>query len=1207
MRLKSLELQGFKSFPDKTTINFNRGITVVVGPNGSGKSNISDAMRWVLGEMSSKSIRGAKMEDVIFAGSHKRSPMGYAEVSVVFDNSEEAGKNEELAEYDEIVVTRRYYRVGESEYFINRKTARLKDIIELFLNTGLGKNGYSIIGQGKIAEIISQKSDERRSVFEEVAGIAKYRYQKNEAEKKLAGTEENLTRMADIVSELEGRIGPLERDAEKAKKYLEIYEKKKAADISLSVYDIENAGKTEKELAEKLTFSKHELEASDETLAEIDEKEELLFEKIQLNKLNYERASAKIADVTTKLHEAKSGILVKENDLSHYRTVLESAKEKLSSLESSINGADAEYRARLAEYTEAEKAKKKTEAELESIAAELAEISSELRGIDAEKAEIAKDIELIGKQTVEARVAFSVAKSQNEAGEQKCRELAENITKYEEDIKMLDERIEKARAKIEGYLAKEKGFNEEIAALDERRAENEKENALLAEKKSKIFIDISQTKVKIQNLINMEELFEGYSRAVKFVMNAHKTGKILTPEGAKPTIYGPVSLLFEVDTQYSLAVETALGGALQNIVTEDEAGAKAAIAYLKRQNGGRATFCPVTTVNGTELDAEQMALSSKKGFIAVASKLVRADEKFAGIIRNMLGRIIIADNIDNAAKLARTLGYRYKIVTLDGQVVNAGGSFTGGSAQNGSGMLSRRAQIEKMQAEAAAMEKEMAAIVADAKKNEAASAELKKRRDGISASLSVLRTMKEAESTQLQVLVSTGKNMESTLADIRAEHEAISGKAAKNAGEATALARKEKEYGEQAEKLSARAERLSAERERLTQSELSLRAEQSAKGIELAREEKNLELLLSIANTAKGKAQEYAVRREELTESVTLATGNIAAANAEIESFRLTIATAGGTVAGLEREKAELAALSLTLEREQAQNRTRQKELSHKRELIFREYTKLEAAHKSALEKKDKLLSFLWDEYELSYSAACALGYEKVTEENRTSVVSEQAKCRERIRALGNVNVGAIEEYKEVSERYTFLSTQIKDLTTSKDELTKIIFSLEEQMRRDFSATIQLVNTHFGEVFAELFGGGKAEISLTDPENVLESGIEIKAAPPGKVIKSLSLLSGGEQAFIAIALYFAIMKVSPAPFCIMDEIEAALDEVNVDKFADYVKKYSEKTQFVIITHRRGTMEVADTLYGVTMHEKGISQVLSVDVAEIEKKTGVVLN
>ncbi|MBQ8404981.1 MAG: chromosome segregation protein SMC [Clostridia bacterium] len=1207
MRLKSLELQGFKSFPDKTVINFNRGITVVVGPNGSGKSNISDAMRWVLGEMSSKSIRGSKMEDVIFAGSQKRSPMGYAEVSVVFDNSEEAGKNEELAEYDEIVVTRRYYRVGESEYFINRKNARLKDIVELFLNTGLGKNGYSIIGQGKIAEIISQKSEERRSVFEEVAGIAKYRYQKNEAEKKLAGTDENLTRLSDIVSELEGRIAPLERDAEKAKKYLEIYEQKKAADISLSVYDIENAGKSEKELAEKLTFSKHELDTSDETLAEMDEADERLFEKIQVNKLNYERAVAKIAEVTNRLHEAKSGILVKENDLSHYKGVLESANGKLTALDSSINGANEEYRARLAEYTAAEKNKNKVQKSLDGIEAELLEIASTMKGIDAEKAEIAKDIETLNAQTVEARVAFSVAKSQGEAGAQKCAELAENIAKYEEDIKILSARIAKAREKIDGYIAKEKGFTQDVAELDAKRAENDNESALLAEKKSKMFIDISQTKVKIQNLVNMEELFEGYSRAVKFVMNAHKTGRILTQSGEKPVIYGPVSLLFEVDTQYSLAVETAMGGALQNIVTEDEASAKAAIAYLKRQNAGRATFCPITTVNGTELDADKMMLPAKKGFVSVASGLVRADAKFAGIIRNLLGRIIVADNLDNAAKLAKSLDFRYKIVTLDGQVVNAGGSFTGGSAQNGSGMLSRHAQIEKMQADVAALEKEMAGVTADMKKLEAASAELKKRKEGVLANLSVLRTMKEAESTQLQVLISTGKGMESTLADLVAERDTLEARGVKTADNIDAIAKKEKEYGKQIEKLNMRAENLAVERDKLNARTEALRTEQSERSVELAREEKNLELLLSVANTAKSKAEDYALRREELTESVREAKESIKAANAEIEAYKKVISSTDGTVAGLEREKAETNALSLRLEKEQAENRAKQKELSHKRELIFREYTRLESAHKSMAEKKDKLLSFLWDEYELSYSAACELGYEKVTEENRTSVVSAQAKCRDRIKALGHVNVGAIEEYREVNERYTFLSSQINDLKKSKDELTKVIFSLEDQMRRDFAATIQLVNTHFGNVFAELFGGGHAEISLTDPENVLESGIEIKAAPPGKVIKSLSLLSGGEQSFIAIALYFAIMKVSPAPFCIMDEIEAALDEVNVDKFADYVKKYSEKTQFVIITHRRGTMEVADTLYGVTMHEKGISQVLSVDVSEIEKKTGVVLN
>jgi chromosome segregation protein len=828
-------------------------------------------------------------------------------------------------------------------------------------------------------------------------------------------------------------------------------------------------------------------------------------------------------------------------------------------------------------------------------------------GINAETAEIASDINTLSTKTVEAKVAFSVAESQRASASQKHGELCESISKYEADIKLLSERIKKARDKIEGYAAREKSFSSEVSEFDAKRIESENAHALLAEKKSKIFIDISQTKVKVQNLVNMEELFEGYTRAVKFVMNAHKTGRILTPDGQKPVIYGPASLLFEVDGGYSLAVETALGGALQNIVTEDEAGAKAAISYLKRQNAGRATFCPITTVNGNELDGEKMGLSSKKGFVAVASTLVRADAKFAGIVRNMLGRIIVADNIDNAARIARSLDFKYKIVTLDGQVVNAGGSFTGGSAQNGSGMLSRRAQIEKMQAEIALMEKEMSAVSADMRKNEEDRAALKKKKDGIIANLSVVRTMKDAESTQLQVLVSTGDGMKKTLDGLISERNAIADKTAKNEADIKNLSAKESEYSAETEKLGLRAKKLEAERVRLNGRAEEVKALKSSSTVELAREEKNLELLLSVANNAKEREAELRVRFGELTQNAASASENIKTADAEIEAFKELISSAGGIVAGLEAEKTEFAAISMRLEKEQSENRIRQKELSNKRDLIFREYTKLDSAHKSAQERKDKLISFLWDEYELSYSAACALGYEKVTEENRTSVVSEQAKCREKIRALGNVNLGSIEEYKEVKERYDFLASQIGDLNVSKTDLTKIIFSLEDRMRRDFADTVQLVNTHFGTVFAELFGGGHAEVRLTDPANVLESGIEIKAAPPGKVIKNLSLLSGGEQAFVAIALYFAIMKVSPAPFCIMDEIEAALDEVNVDKFAEYVKKYSEKTQFVIITHRRGTMEVADTLYGVTMHEKGISQVLSVNISEIEKKTGVILD
>ncbi len=1207
MRLKSLELQGFKSFPDKTVVNFNRGVTVVVGPNGSGKSNIADAMRWVLGEMSTKSIRGSKMEDVIFAGSSKRSPMGYAEVCVVFDNSEEAGKNEALAEYDEISVTRRYYRVGESEYFINGKNARLKDIVELFLNTGLGKNGYSIIGQGKIAEIISQKSEERRSVFEEVAGIAKYRYQKNEAENKLSKTEENLVRLSDIASELESRVGPLEKEAEKAKKYLEIYDKKKAADISLSVYDIANASEVEKELSDKLAISKHELDISDEQLSEIERADERYFEKLQQNKIDHERASAELSEVSERLHGAEGDIRVHENDISHFTSVAENAKKRLAELDMQIKTAEKELSERSREHSDAEKKKEELARSLAETDEKIAEANGTLAGIDAERAEIARDIELLADKTVDAKVASSVASERRETNIKHIDGLNDGIEKHKGDIAMLSERIFVAENKISGYAEKEKRFTDEMSELDKRRSELENEISTLSENKSRAYIEMSKTKVKIQNLVNMEELFEGYSRAVKFVMSAHKTGKIRTRDGEKPQIYGPVSLLFEVDGKYSLAVETALGGALQNIVTEDEISAKAGINYLKTQNAGRATFCPVTTVNGTEINERAEALPGRRGFISVASKLVRVDSHFAGIIRSLLGRIIIADNLDNAGVLAKELNFKYKIVTLDGQVVNAGGSFTGGSAVNNSGMLSRHAQIDAMKKDVENYEKEIAETEKSIEKITRETAELKKKKDMAAANATVVRTMKDAENTQKSILESNKASLEEMLAGLLSELSETRDRAKKDEESIGSLAGKEKEYADEMKRLSARSEKLASTRDNIAVELASLTEERSERAISLAREEKNLELLLSVKEAARERMNEHAGNRIALESDLFSSNESIESAKKSIDGATALIAAAKERMAELTSLRETLSRMALNLEREQSQNRSAEKDISHKRELIFREYTRLESEHQKVFERKEKLVSFLWDEYELTFSEALEAGYERVTAETRNAVAAEQTRLRERIKSLGYVNVGAIEEYKEVSERYTFLSGQINDLNASKDELVKIIYSLEDQMRRDFTETVSLVNANFGNVFAELFGGGHAEISLTDPDNVLESGIEIKAAPPGKVIKSLSLLSGGEQSFIAIALYFAIMKVSPAPFCIMDEIEAALDEVNVDKFAEYVRKYSDKTQFVIITHRRGTMEIADTLYGVTMHEKGISEVLCVNVSEIEKKTGVVLN
>ncbi len=1204
MRLKTLELQGFKSFPDKTVITFDRGITVVVGPNGSGKSNIADAMRWVLGEMSSKNIRGGKMEDVVFAGSQKRSPMGYAEVSVTFDNSEDGGKIAALAEYDEITVTRRYYRVGDSEYFINRKPVRLRDIHELFLNTGLGKDGYSIIGQGRIAEIISQKNEERRAIFEEAAGIAKYRYQKNEAEKKLENTDENLVRIEDIAGVLGERVGPLEKEAEKAKKYLELREEKMTLDVSLSVYDIQAAKSVVDELSGKLLLAKEDLENADETRTSFESAEEKAREDDMQNKLETERLSARVLSLTTALHDNESKIKLAENDAAHLRDTVVTSKERIRASEESAAFSEAESKKFSADREEAEKNRKALEKEAETVSQSIAKIEGEL-SVNAGLSAICESRmeELRGEQT-SAVVAASVAAAKKEADMKRTGELLQSISKFESDIRLFDTRIETAEKKIAEYQAKEKAIKEKLDALDTEKQKNEKDEREISEKKNSLFLDISQRKHKIQNLVRMEELLEGYSGAVRFLVNEHKDGRVRLPDGRPVTIYGPVSKLISVPDAYSAALEIAFGQSLQNIVVEDEECAKAAIAHLKKKNAGRATLYPVSTMRGNEVNESEIPAKFKDGFISVASALVECDEKFRGIIRSLLGRILIAKDIDCATKLSKAMNFRYRIVTLDGQVVNAGGSFTGGSLSQDGRMLSRRVQIEKLTEEVKTLElshkhaeKELRALVE-------AKDELKKRESSVLSSASGLKTLHDAELTQLTVLRTNRDAQMSTLSALKAEYDAILSAADLAESKLGNMDKKKSEFEAELRETESRLAEL-----RLKKSELSDKLEEAKEkqtriSVETAKTDSHLAMLMQMAETAEKRTAELKAAIQELYQSVHFAEEKIKTLEAEIAEIKKQSEALAKELQTAEEEKKMLAAKAVSLEKRLSELRIKNRELGDKRDLLYRTYTKLESEHNSQRERQDKLVAFLWDEYELSYSEAVKRVVTPITGETRSAALIEQTKYKNQIKALGNVNVNAIEEYKEVSRQYDELTSQIEDLKKSKESLLRIIDSLEENMRRDFMSTVEAINIHFGRVFTQLFGGGRAEIRLSDPQNVLESGIDINVAPPGKVIKNMSLLSGGEQAFVAIALYFAILEVNPAPFCILDEIEAALDEVNVDKFADYVKKYSSKTQFVIITHRRGTMEAAERLYGVTMHEKGISDVISIDVSEIEQKIGV---
>lgn len=1204
MRLKTLELQGFKSFPDKTVITFDRGITVVVGPNGSGKSNIADAMRWVLGEMSSKNIRGGKMEDVVFAGSQKRSPMGYAEVSVTFDNSEDGGKIASLAEYDEITVTRRYYRVGDSEYFINRKPVRLRDIHELFLNTGLGKDGYSIIGQGRIAEIISQKNEERRAIFEEAAGIAKYRYQKNEAEKKLENTDENLVRLEDIASVLGERVGPLEKEAEKAKKYLELREEKMTLDVSLSVYDIQAAKSVVDELSGKLLLAKEDLDNADEARVSFEAAEEKAREDDMQNKIETERLSARILSLTTSLHDNESAIKLAENDAAHLRETVIASKERIRASEETMKLSEKERGDLFAEREKSAKTREALTKEADAALKAIEGLEGEL-SVNAGLSAVceARMEELRGEQT-SAVVAASVAAAKKEADMKRTGELSQSIERFESDIRLLNTRIETAEKKIADYTAKEQAIKEKLDALEKERQKNEENARDMSEKKNSLFLDISQRKHKIQNLVRMEELLEGYSGAVRFLVNEHKEGRVRLPDGRPVTVYGPVSKLISVPDEYSAALEIAFGQSLQNIVVENEECAKAAIAHLKKKNAGRATFYPVSTMKGNEVSESEIPAKYRDGFISVASALVECDEKFRGIIRSLLGRILIAKDIDCATKLSKAMNFRYRIVTLDGQVVNAGGSFTGGSLSQDGRMLSRRVQIEKLTEEVKTLETEHKTAEKELRELANAGEELKKRVNGVLSSASGLKTLHDAEQTQLTVLRSNRDAQMSTLTGLKAEYEAILSAADLARSSLGDMDKKRSEFEAELREAEKKLSELRAKRTELSDALEEAKEKQAHISVEIAKADSQFAMLMQMAETAEKRMAEMKEAIAELYASVSTAEERMKALEAETKETEKESAGLKKELCAAEEEKKTLAAKSTSLEKRLSELRIKNRELADKRDLLYRTYTKLESEHNSQRERQDKLVAFLWDEYELSYTEAVKRVVTPITKETRSAALIEQTKYKNQIKALGNVNVNAIEEYKEVSRQFDEMTSQIEDLKKSKDSLLRIIDSLEENMRRDFLSTVEAINIHFGRVFTQLFGGGRAEIKLSDPQNVLESGIDINVAPPGKVIKNMSLLSGGEQAFVAIALYFAILEVNPAPFCILDEIEAALDEVNVDKFADYVKKYSSKTQFVIITHRRGTMEAAERLYGVTMHEKGISDVISIDVSEIEQKIGV---
>ena len=1202
MYLKSLELHGFKSFPDKTKLTFEGGTTVIVGPNGSGKSNISDAMRWVLGEVSSKSIRGTKMEDIIFGGADSRRPMGYAEVSVTFDNSGMIGRLD--CPYDEVTVTRRYYRSGESEYYINRRAVRLRDIYEMFMNTGVGRDGYSIIGQGRIADIISRKSDERRSIFEDASGIAKYRHKKSECERKLAATEDNMTRINDIFLEVEAQVLPLEKEAEKAKKAIDLLETKKRVDVQLWLYDTEKLRADVSACDEKFKEAEFELNTAADSIRALEIQNDRLFEISQSNKAESENLLSQIRAQTEVNHKLDSEFSVAQNNISHTREMIAAAEGACESTKKSIDAEQEAEKARREKIAALERSLDEKNVEREAIEQEKNKYAADAQSVGFDIDRALGDIRALDAEIADAKARISFIDSSQNSDLDKNSAMLDEISKYEQESAKMQEQCERIRKTVEEYdavsvstLAELEKINAGLQKLYESRdGDLENRTALTLRRDS-----VNQ---RIETNRAMEEQLEGYSGAVRFVMKKYSEGSITDKFGNKAgKIYGPLSKLINVDQKYITAIETALGPNLQHIVVEDEGVAKAAMFALKRAEAGRTTFFPLTSMKGQSATPEMREATGYAGYIAVADELVESDSKFSSVLSGLLGRTLIFDTVDNANAMAKSLKYKVKVVTLDGQQINVGGSFTGGSVRTAANILGRAGEIKRLVAEVEELEKRISKLDESLKKAEAEISELEDDKDSAEQKIGLVKVMRDSENNRLEQLTAkldanttlTEKLREDYAAQIRAREQFDEDK--KN------LERRLGELEVQASEISAARSNMDVKRNELIEAKEDAEARMTALIILVNEIKKDIE-------TEERMSDESAVRLDGFCKALELQEARICELEGKIKEIEAAKAENRKAydegelaLAKLNEKRASVEEGSSEFERKLNEvNAMMREKMAHK-ENIFKEYTRFENRLSNLRAEQDKLASKLWDEHELTRSDAMTLGYPALTPDTRGEAAAKQTECRNKLRVLGNVDLDAVNKYVEVKKRYDEMAVQIADLNKSKEELLGVIGQLEGEMKTAFTDSFNQINENFNRVFSELFGGGSAELSLTDPDNVLESGIEIKAAPPGKIIKNMVQLSGGEQAFIAIALFFAILQVNPTPFCILDEIEAALDEVNVARFAEYIKRYSGDTQFVMITHRRGTMEAANRLYGVTMPERGISKVLELDVGEISKKKG----
>ena len=1188
MYLKSLEVQGFKSFPDKTLIRFGDDITAIVGPNGSGKSNISDAILWVMGEMSSKTLRGNKMEDVIFGGTQKRAAVGFAEATLTFDNADRALPYDA----DEVMVTRRYYRSGDGEYYINRHSARLKDVLELFMDTGLGREGYSNIGQGRIDEILALKSTDRREIFEEAAGISRYRHRKEETERKLAATEDNLLRIGDKVSELEIQLEPLRTQAEKARSYLQLKDQLRGVEVAVWLDSLDKLSAAVRKAQEDYASASFVLQQAHDDLSGLYRRADELGERLhdQDGELETVRQKVNMLDATHQQLEGRLAVL---------RGSIDNNNSNISRIQEELQGAADRSCGIVQQISQSRQRIEEVDALLEEKNQSLSALQQQLTAMAASAEGLTKQYLQLRSRETDLLADIAGADADTRGLETSREQTAQRMQQLEQDCSAGQQRLTEARQGREACTRKLEqskadassaenvinGITLRSAARQQRRQELEGQTRALGGK-----LDTVGAKLRVFRA--MERDYENYQRSVRLVMQEAQRGRL-------QNIHGPVSRLIRTEDRFTAAIEIALGGALQQIVVGAESDGKAAISYLKRIGGGRATFLPLTTIRGKTL--QEYGLETCPGFVGIASQVVSCQNQYREIVDNLLGRTVLAEDIDSAIAMSRQYRSRFKIVTLDGQVMNPGGSMTGGSFNKESGILSRANELQKLAAQEKALLAEKQTVDDQLRQlqeqSEEVEAQLAKAREDLRmAQDSALQL--QGEQKQFDIMLDAIRQaLDTTAREQDTLRQRESGEGQRQAAQQAKLqvyARELEQVRLSLAQLEGSQTEASDQTARLTEQMTTLRTEAAALEAEKATALAHVDNLTELRSSMEGDRQQ----KQNLMASIE-------AENQRLEEqISAVLDDQSDNGKHTDTQKRKLQQILTTRANTEAAKTKAEREAQEKNKDILnmeRACALLEQKKATASLEERQITDKLWDNYGLTPGTAA---------EHREKIDSAAAgnrliaELKKKLSALGTPNLGAIEEFARINERYTYLTAQRDDVLTSKKELERIIRELTKEMTTIFVTEFRKINGYFGKTFEEMFGGGKGELILEDLEQPLTCGIEIRVQPPGKQVKTISLLSGGEKAFVAIALYFAILQVRPTPFCMLDEIDAALDDRNVERFASYLRQFSKKTQFIVITHRRGTMELSDVLYGVTMQEQGISKLLRLDLNQMQQYLGI---